>query len=154
MLYSCLKTIGMRYPKHSISFQCRECVNPSKRELNRIYQNAQRSLIGNLGNRFHKTSSERCKKAGKCWIKAQSTQLLEIIRESPFQKPPPYEKLIGDLAGAYSRRINIQPRFVYQVYQLERAVKVLRFWTHHELPILRRFLTGIAACEVFLPSQE
>ena len=57
---------------------------------------------------------------------------LEVVRENPFQNPPPYEKLVGDLAGAYSRRINIQHRLVYQVLQDEQTVKVLRLWSHYE----------------------
>jgi Txe/YoeB family toxin of toxin-antitoxin system len=57
---------------------------------------------------------------------------LDILADDPFQNPPPYEKLIGDLAGAYSRRINIQQRLVYQVLKTERVVKVLRLWTHYE----------------------
>ena len=58
--------------------------------------------------------------------------LLEILRENPYQTPPPFEKLIGDLAGAYSRRINIQHRLVYQIIDEANVVKVLRMWTHYE----------------------
>ncbi len=58
--------------------------------------------------------------------------LLAILRENPFQNPPPYEKLVGDLTGACSRRINIQHRLVYQVLNAEKTVKVLRMWTHYE----------------------
>ena len=65
-------------------------------------------------------------------LQSQTQRLLDIIEKNPFQNPPPYEKLVGDLAGAYSRRINIQHRLVYQVYQAERTVKVLRLWTHYE----------------------
>ena len=65
-------------------------------------------------------------------FKDKALQLLDIIAKNPFQNPPPYEKLIGDLAGAYSRRINIQHRLVYQVLEDEKIVKVLRLWTHHE----------------------
>ncbi len=72
------------------------------------------------------------KKLASAGLKAEAQKLLEIIRENPFQKPPPYEKLIGDLAGAYSRRINIQHRIVYQVYQQERVIKVLRLWASYE----------------------
>jgi Txe/YoeB family toxin of toxin-antitoxin system len=57
--------------------------------------------------------------------------LLEILQSNPYQNPPPYEKLVGDLAGAYSRRINIQHRLVYQVLEAQQAVKVLRLWTHY-----------------------
>ena len=65
-------------------------------------------------------------------LKAQAQRLLDIIVRNPFQNPPPYEKLMGDLAGAYSRRINIQHRLVYQVYDAEHAIKVVRMWTHYE----------------------
>ena len=65
-------------------------------------------------------------------LKPQAERLLDLIEKNPFPNPPPYEKLVGDLAGAYSRRINIQHRLVYQVYQAEHAVKVLRMWTHYE----------------------
>ena len=65
-------------------------------------------------------------------LKPQAQRLLEIISEDPFRNPSPYEKLVGDLSGAYSRRINIQHRLVYQIYEVERTVKVLRMWTHHE----------------------
>ncbi len=62
----------------------------------------------------------------------ESDGLLRVIENDPFQNPPPFEKLVGDLSGAYSRRINIQHRLVYQVLEAERVVKVLRLWTHYE----------------------
>jgi toxin YoeB len=62
----------------------------------------------------------------------QAKALLELLAANPFQTPPPYEKLVGDLAGAYSRRINIQHRLVYQVLEDEHVVKVLRMWSHYE----------------------
>jgi toxin YoeB len=65
-------------------------------------------------------------------LKDKAHTLLQVLADDPFQTPPPYEKLVGDLAGAYSRRINIQHRLVYQVLEAERAVKVLRMWTHYE----------------------
>jgi toxin YoeB len=65
-------------------------------------------------------------------LKDKAQTLLQVLADDPFQTPPPYEKLVGDLAGAYSRRINIQHRLVYQVLEAERAVKVLRMWTHYE----------------------
>jgi Txe/YoeB family toxin of toxin-antitoxin system len=65
-------------------------------------------------------------------LKPQARLLLDLIARNPFQHPPPCEKLVGDLAGACSRRINIQHRLVYQVYAVERTVKVLRMWTHYE----------------------
>ena len=81
---------------------------------------------------FTKQAQKDAKKLANAGLKAKAQKLLEVIRENPFQNPPPYEKLIGDLAGAYSRRINIQHRLVYQVYQQERVIKILRFWTHYE----------------------
>jgi len=59
-------------------------------------------------------------------------KLLNVLSENPYQTPPPYEKLIGDLTGAYSRRINIQHRLVYQVYDEEKTVKIIRMWTHYD----------------------
>jgi Txe/YoeB family toxin of toxin-antitoxin system len=65
-------------------------------------------------------------------LKPKAEALLQILRTNPYQTPPPFEKLVGDLAGAYSRRINIQHRLVYAVHVKERAVKVVRMWTHYE----------------------
>jgi Txe/YoeB family toxin of toxin-antitoxin system len=65
-------------------------------------------------------------------LKPKAQKLLDIIAKNPYQSPPPYEKLVGDLAGAYSRRINIQHRLVYQVLASMKTVKVLRMWTHYE----------------------
>lgn len=65
-------------------------------------------------------------------LKSKAQNLLKIIEINPFQNPPKYEKLVGDLSGAYSRRINIQHRLVYQVLEKEKIVKVLRLWTHYE----------------------
>jgi Txe/YoeB family toxin of toxin-antitoxin system len=81
---------------------------------------------------FTKQAQKDAKKLDSAGLKPKAQKLLEKIRENPSQKPPPYEKLIGDLAGAYSRRINVQHRLVYQVYQLQRIIKVLRLWTHYE----------------------
>ncbi|MEO8084472.1 MAG: Txe/YoeB family addiction module toxin [Ardenticatenales bacterium] len=65
-------------------------------------------------------------------LKAKAVGLLDILAQDPYRTPPPFEKLVGDLHGAYSRRINIQHRIVYQVLDEERVVKVLRMWTHYE----------------------
>jgi toxin YoeB len=65
-------------------------------------------------------------------LKAKAQQLLTILQSDQWQNPPPYEKLVGDLSGAYSRRINIQYRLVYQVLEAQKAVKILRLWTHYE----------------------
>ncbi len=81
---------------------------------------------------FTRQARKDAKKLAASGLKNKTQALLDIIREDPFQKPPPYEKLVGDLAGAYSRRINIQHRLVYQVLEEERSVKVLRLWTHYE----------------------
>lgn len=65
-------------------------------------------------------------------LAARAKELLEVIRQDPFSTPPPFEALLGDLRGAYSRRINVQHRLVYQVLEEERVVKILRLWTHYE----------------------
>lgn len=65
-------------------------------------------------------------------LKEKAAKLLEILETNPFQTPPPYEKLVGDLAGAYPRRINIHHRLVYQVLEEERIVKVIRMWSHYD----------------------
>jgi len=81
---------------------------------------------------FTKQAQKDAKKLASAGLKPKALHLLDILAADPFQNPPPYEKLIGDLAGAYSRRINIQHRLVYQVLKTERVVKVLRLWTHYE----------------------
>jgi toxin YoeB len=65
-------------------------------------------------------------------LKSKAQELLAVLASDPFQNPPPFEKLVGDLAGAYSRRINIQHRIVYEVFSKEKTVRVLRMWTHYE----------------------
>jgi toxin YoeB len=72
------------------------------------------------------------KKPAAAGLRSKAEMLLAILAENPYQTPPPYEKLVGDLAGAYSRRINIQHRLVYQVLADTKIVKVLRMWTHYE----------------------
>jgi Txe/YoeB family toxin of toxin-antitoxin system len=72
------------------------------------------------------------KKLAANGLKSNTQELLALIAEDPLRKPPPFEKLVGDLAGAYSRRINIQHRLVYQVLEDVRVVKVLRLWSHYE----------------------
>jgi len=72
------------------------------------------------------------KKAASSGLKSKIEELLEILRDDPFQQYPPFEKLVGELEGAYSRRINIQHRLVYQVYHDEKIVKVIRMWTHYD----------------------
>jgi Txe/YoeB family toxin of toxin-antitoxin system len=81
---------------------------------------------------FTKQAQRDAKKLAASGLKPKARALLDIIREDPFQSPPPFEKLVGDLSGAYSRRINIQHRLVYQVLEGEHTVKVLRLWTHYE----------------------
>lgn len=81
---------------------------------------------------YTKQARKDAKRIASANLKTQARRLIDIITENPFQNPPPYEKLVGDLSGAYSRRINIQHRLVYQVYAVERTVKVLRMWTHYE----------------------
>ncbi len=81
---------------------------------------------------FSKHAQKDAKKLAAAGLKAKAQELLAILANDPFQKPPPYEKLVGDLAGAYSRRINIQHRLVYEVLAEERVVRVLRMWSHYE----------------------
>ena len=72
------------------------------------------------------------KKIEKAGLKQNVKKLLEILKKDPFQNPPVFEKLKGDFKGAYSRRINVKHRLVYQIYQEEKAVKILRMWSHYE----------------------
>lgn len=72
------------------------------------------------------------KKISKAGLKSKVEKLLSVLEHNPLQNPPAYEKLVGDLAGTYSRRINIQYRLVYQIYKSEKTVKVIRMWTHYE----------------------
>ncbi len=81
---------------------------------------------------YTKQAQKDAKKLAASGMKLKAQRLLGIIAENPYQTPPPYEKLVGDLAGAYSRRINIQHRLVYQVLVDIRTLKVLRMWTHYE----------------------
>ena len=81
---------------------------------------------------FSKHAQKDAQKLAAAGLKEKAQNLLEILRTNPYQSPPPYEKLVGDLSGAYSRRINIQHRLVYQTLDEIRTVKVLRMWTHYE----------------------
>ena len=81
---------------------------------------------------YTKQAQKDAKKLAASGLKKQALSLLGVLSENPYQNPPPYEKLVGDLAGTYSRRINIQHRIVYQVLESERVIKVLRLWTHYE----------------------
>ncbi|HSS47890.1 MAG TPA: Txe/YoeB family addiction module toxin [Thermoanaerobaculia bacterium] len=81
---------------------------------------------------FTKQAQKDAKKLAAAGLRPRAERLLALLAENPYQTPPPYEKLLGDLAGAYSRRINIQHRLVYQVEESQRVVKVLRMWTHYE----------------------
>jgi len=81
---------------------------------------------------FTKQAKKDARKAAGAGYKQKIRSMLEMIAEDPFRSPPPYERLVGDLAGAISRRINIQHRLVYQVIEEGKAVKILRMWTHYE----------------------
>ena len=81
---------------------------------------------------FTKHAKKDARKLAASGLKKKAQELLTVLKENPYQNPPPYEKLVGDLSGAYSRRINIQHRLVYQVLEEEHVVKVLRLWTHYE----------------------
>jgi Txe/YoeB family toxin of toxin-antitoxin system len=81
---------------------------------------------------YTKQAQKDARKLASSSLKAKAKTLLAILEKDPWQNPPPYEKLIGDVSGADSRRINIQHRLVYQVLEAEKAVKILRLWTHYE----------------------
>ncbi len=81
---------------------------------------------------FTKQAPKDAKKLSAAGLRPKAEKLLDILRENPYQTPPPFEKLIGDLSGAYSRRINIQHRIVYQIIDDEKTVKVIRMWSHYE----------------------
>lgn len=81
---------------------------------------------------FTRHAQKDAPKLAASGLKGKAQELLDILKLNPFQTPPPYEKLVGDLAGAYSRRINIQHRLVYAVLPDQKVVKVLRMWTHYE----------------------
>ena len=81
---------------------------------------------------YTKQAQKDARKLASSGLKTKAQQLLAILQSDPWQAPPPFEKLVGDLTGAYLRRINIQHRLVYQVLEAEKAVKVLRLWTHYE----------------------
>ncbi|PLX79312.1 MAG: Txe/YoeB family addiction module toxin [Desulfuromonas sp.] len=81
---------------------------------------------------YTKQAQKDAKKISSAGLKPKAQKQLGLLSENPFQSPPPYEKLVGDLAGAYSRRINIKHRLVYQALEDTRTVKVLRMWTHYE----------------------
>ena len=81
---------------------------------------------------YTRQAQKDAKKLASSGLKSKAQQLLSILETNPWQSPPPFEKLVGDLSGAYSRRINIQHRIVYQVLEVEKAVKILRLWTHYE----------------------
>ena len=81
---------------------------------------------------YAKHAQKDAQKLAASGLKSKAQELLAVIKENPFQNPPPYEKLVGDLSGAYSRRINIQRRLVYEALQEQKVVKVLRMWSHYE----------------------
>lgn len=81
---------------------------------------------------YSKQAQKDAKKLVTAGLKTKAQELLAVLAADPFQNPPPYEKLVGDLVGAYSRRINIQHRLIYQVLDGEQVVKVLRLWSHYE----------------------
>jgi len=81
---------------------------------------------------FTKQAQKDAKKIARSGLKSQTLKLLEILQSNPYQYPPPYEKLVGDLTGAMSRRINIQHRLIYQILEDIKTVKVIRMWTHYE----------------------
>lgn len=81
---------------------------------------------------YTQQAQKDARKLAAVGLRPKAEKLIEILSENPFQSPPPYEKLVGDLSGAYSRRINIQHRLVYQILEDIRTIKVIRMWTHYE----------------------
>ena len=81
---------------------------------------------------FTKEVQKDAKKLTDAGLRPKAEKLLSVLQENPFQQPPPYEKLVGDLAGGYARRINIQHRLVYQVLKEIKTIKIIRMWTHYE----------------------
>lgn len=81
---------------------------------------------------FTKQAQKDAKRLSSSGLRPKAEELLELLRLNPYQTPPSFEKLVGDLAGAYSRRVNIQHRIVYQILEEEHTVKILRMWTHYE----------------------
>jgi toxin YoeB len=81
---------------------------------------------------YTKQAQKDAKKLASSNLKEKAEELLVVLKKNPFQNPPPYEKLVGDLSGAYSRRINIQHPLVYEVIESEQVVKIIRMWTHYE----------------------
>jgi len=81
---------------------------------------------------FAKHALKDAKKLAAAGLKDKAQKLLDVLGHDPFQNPPPYEKLVGDLDGAYSRRINIQHRLVYEIFKKQHSVRVLRMWTHYD----------------------
>ena len=81
---------------------------------------------------FAKQAAKDASKLAAAGLKPKAQALLDVLCQDPFRNPPPFEKLVGDLEGAYSRRINIQHRLVYEVFKAESTVRVLRMWTHYE----------------------
>ena len=81
---------------------------------------------------FTKQAQKDAKKLASAGLQPKAEKLLDILRENPYKTPPTFEKLLGDLSGAYSRRINIQHRLVYQILDNEKVVKIIRMWTHYE----------------------
>jgi toxin YoeB len=81
---------------------------------------------------FTKQAQKDAKKLSTAGLRPKAEKLIEILRENPYQTPPPFEKLLGDLSGAFSRRINIQHRLVYQILNDEKVIKIIRMWTHYK----------------------
>ena len=81
---------------------------------------------------YSSQAQKDAKKANSSGLKNNIQKIIKILENNPYQTPPPFEKLIGDLSGSYSRRINLQHRLVYQIYDKEKIVKIIRMWTHYE----------------------
>lgn len=81
---------------------------------------------------YHKKTINEISKLKESKLNTKAKKIIELLKVNPYQTPPPYEKLVGDLQGYYSRRLNIQHRLIYQVYELEKVVRIISMWSHYE----------------------
>ena len=125
-----LNRTGHLCRRHCIFYQCQGCGNRFGKEWQHRSRIALGSWSGELESGIYKQAQKDAKKLASSNLRDKAQELLDIIQTNPFQNPPPYEKLVGDLEGAYSRRINIQHRLVYEVIESENTVKILRMFRY------------------------
>ena len=132
MPYFSRKKTGPRSRKRSIYCLFQACGSQLRKDWRPQLKSARETWTGELAACVYQASRKDAKKLAASGLKAKAQALLEILETDPFRALPAYEKLVGDLAGAYSRRINVQHRLVYEVLEAERIVKIIRMWTHYE----------------------